>query len=444
MKRYRQVLLLFFFVMCPILALALEEPLPGSMSGGEQESLLPEDGDTASEAYGPAGGYVHPYITIGGEYTDNLFNVFEDEKTNFLTQISPGIWFALPRTKEVPITITPHNTAAGGLQYELEEYAKDDFNRSNAYILGGLDFKFYSEDSDLNTTNGRLEGLYRYNMKNGLSLQILDRYSHDNDDFDIGAVARTSQRQYDSNLLELSADWEISERIRAKVNYNNFYLNYDEDADSFLNRDDNAIGLYGYLNYTETSSFFINYDYIDVSYDDEDFDAKNNDQQFIYVGWDWASTDKTDLLIKIGYQKKKYNDNTIFTDNPDDFAFELQGEHDFTEKTKLITIITRKMEETDSFVASGIDLLAAWFRLSHDFSQRLSAQLDLSYENADYDQIIPVERDDDRYTIRPAVQYIFNDWFMGELAYSYEKRNSTQEIFDYKTNTFYLYLNFAF
>ncbi len=442
MKGLYRTLTILILATSPVVGFAFEEPLPGRYaSDGAQESLLPED--TASDAYGPAGGYVHPYISISGEYTDNLFNVFYDEKSNFLTTISPGVWFALPRTNEVPITIISHNTSAGGLQYELEEYAKDEFNRHNAYLLGALDFELYSENSDLNVTNGRLEGLYRYNMKNGLSLQVLDQYSRDTDMFDIGSVVRDTQRKYYSNLLDLAADWEISERLRAKVNYNNFYLDYDEATDSFLNRNDNAIGIYGYLNYTEKSSFFINYDYVDVAYDDGTFDAKDNNQQFIYLGWDWASTEKTDLMVKLGYQKKNYNDNSVFTDNPDLFAFEFQGEHDFTQKTKLIAIISHKMEESDSYVASGKTVLAFWLRLSHEFSERLSAILDLQYEDADYDQIIPIDRTDDRYFIRPTVQYIFNDWFMAELAYSYDKRDSTQELFEYDANTVYLQLNFA-
>lgn len=440
MKARYLVLIAILLTVCPLPALALEGPLPGSQAGGG-ESLLPED--TASEAFGTAGGYVHPYLTLAGEYTDNLFNVDTNEKENFLVRVSPGIWFALPRTKEVPITITPHNTAAGGLQYEMEEYARDEFNRFNAYLLGGLDFEFYSEDSDLNTTNGRLEGLARYNMKNGLALQALDRFSRDNDRFDIGSrIDRSTQRKFYSNLLELTADWEISERLRAKATYGNFYLDYDDDIDSWLNRQDNGVNLYGYLNYTDKSAFFINYNYIDVSYD-EDLFQRDNEQHFIYVGWDWASTEKTDLLVKLGYQKKNYDDNSVFTEDPDEFAFELQAEHDFTPKTKLLTVISRKMEETDSYVASGKTVLALWIRFSHEFSDRLSAQVDLKYENADYDQIIPIDREDDEYFFRPAVQYIFNDWFMAELAYSYDTRDSSDDLFDFDTNTLYLLLNFA-
>lgn len=440
MKAFYLVLVAVLLVTSPLTALALEEPLPGSQAGGG-ESLLPEE--STSEAFGTTGGYIHPYVTIAGEYTDNLFNVDTNEKTNFLTRISPGIWFALPRTKEVPITITPHNTAAGGLQYQLKEYARDEFNRFNAYLLGGLDFEFYSEDSDLNTTKGRLEGLARYNMKNGLALQGLDRYSRGNDRFDVGTTNRSTQRQFDSNLLELTADWEISERLRAKVSYGNFYLDYDEEIDSWLDRQDNEFNLYGYLNYTEKSSFFVNYSYIDVAYDSATTVMSDNVQHFIYLGWYWASTEKTDLLVKLGYQKKDYDDNSVFTDNPDEFAFEVQGEHDFTPKTKLLAVVSRKMEESDSYVASGKTVMAVWFRFTHEFSDRFIGQVDLKYENADYDQIIPVVREDDEYFVRPALQYIFNDWFMAELAYSYDTRNSTDDLFDFNTNTLYLMLNFA-
>jgi len=146
---------------------------------------------------------------------------------------------------------------------------------------------------------------------------------------------------------------------------------------------------------------------------------------------------------KAGLIKENYDDNSRFKDNPDKFAFELQGEHDFTPKTKLLVVVNRKMEETDSFVASGKTVLGIWLKFTHDFDKRLSANIDFKYEKADYDQLIAVQRVDDRYFVRPDVQYVFNDWFMGELAYSFDTRDSTDDLFDYNTNTFSLLLNFA-
>lgn len=73
--------------------------------GGEGEiNLLPEDvGQVDDEdLFGAEGGYFHPYISLDFEYTDNLYNVDEGDTENLLTQISPGIWFALPRKRLFP------------------------------------------------------------------------------------------------------------------------------------------------------------------------------------------------------------------------------------------------------------------------------------------------------------------------------------------------------
>jgi len=69
--------------------------------------------------------------------------------------------------------------------------------------------------------------------------------------------------------------------------------------------------------------------------------------------------------------------------------------------------------------------------------------IDATYENADYNQVIGDKRDDDRYIIRPALQYVFSDWLMAELAYSWEQRKSTDEIYEYDTNTVSFSLNSA-
>ena len=163
--------------------------MPMGQAEGGNISLLPEDvSDTGDDdLFGAEGGYFHPYISLGLEYTDNLYNIndtFEDGETdNLLTTISPGIWFALPRKKIIPISINPNNSSPGGLQLQFEDYEGTD--RYQAYALGGLDFKYYSEDSDLDKIDGLLEGMMRYNMRGGLSLQLVDSYTHGQDQLEV-------------------------------------------------------------------------------------------------------------------------------------------------------------------------------------------------------------------------------------------------------------------
>ena len=78
-----------------------------------------------------------------------------------------------------------------------------------------------------------------------------------------------------------------------------------------------------------------------------------------------------------------------------------------------------------------------------ELAERLTALADFKYENADYDQIINVAREDDEYIVRPAVQYVFNDLLMAEIAYMYDTRDSSYDIFDFDSNTIYLHLNLA-
>ncbi len=149
-----------------------------------------------------------------------------------MTRISPGIWFSLPRTKQIPITIAPHNTSPGGLQLQIKDYEGTD--RYQAYALGGLDFNAYSEDSDFNDTDARLEGLYRYNMRGGLSLQVLDRFTYGQDRFEIGSASRRNLRRYTSNLFMGTADYNITEKVRFRFDYSNFLLDYDDEINDPL------------------------------------------------------------------------------------------------------------------------------------------------------------------------------------------------------------------
>lgn len=464
----------------PLQTGATQDVPMGQDPSGATESLLPEDTistDSDDDLFGtPGGGYVHPFLSISGEYTDNLFNVNEYERTNFLTTLSPGIWLATPRRKDIPIDITPNNTSSGGLQLDLPDYMS--FDRLNAYLLGAANFKFYSEDSDLNDYDGRIEGLFKYNLRGGLSIQFVDRYSRDQDRFDIGNAPSDSRRsyqsdlaqedidwdltenifigndpnatsdiigedflrQYRSNLAQITLDWDISEKFRAKLDYANFYLDYTDDDDTYMDRIDNTYSIYGYYKYSLKTSLFLEYQYVDVGYDTDKF--KDNSQNYYYGGIHWITTDKTSFLLKAGYQDREYK-NDIVNDvvnavgdlDNDAFAVELTFEYQITEKAGIILSANHKLEETDYFLALDKKVLAGDLRYHHKLTERLLGIVDLAYENADYGQLVTTERNDDRFIFKPALQYIIRDWLMAEISYEYDTRSSTDDYFDYSTNT---------
>ena len=423
-----------------LVASAEKIPVLNSGSKGESSLMATENVKEADDddLFGKEGGYFHPYISLGFEYTDNLFNLsdkFEGGETeNLKTIVSPGIWFATPRTKIIPITINPNNTSPGGLRHQFEDYQSLD--RFQAYALGGLDFNYYSEDSDLNRTNGQLEGMMRYNMRGGLGLQMVDRYTKGEDELSASTLLRDQDRGFDSNLFLATADWSITEKLRAKFDYNNFVLKYEDDVNQFLDRVDNGADLYGYYNYSPKTALFLQYKFVDAAYDESTL--LDSDSHFFYGGINWDTTEKTALLFKLGYQKKIFDDELLEDDDFEGFVYDLQLRYRYSEKTHLEFGSYRTNEAPDSYQASDQTVLGAVFRYDQKFTDRLSGSMDFIYEDIDYSNahiIVEKDRDDSTFAARPAIQYLFRRWLMFELAYEYETRESTVDFFDYDTNT---------
>jgi polysaccharide biosynthesis protein VpsM len=406
--------------------------------GVSDSSLLPEDNIADDDnLFGtPGGGYVHPFISIQGLYTDNVYNLDDDHTSDFLTTIAPGIWLSLPSRKEVPLALASNNTSAGGLQAALPEY--EGFDRINAYLMGGLDYTNYSEESQLSDWTAVVQGLFKYNFRNGLSFEAVDGYTRGQDSFDVGNAFPEEQRQFNSNLFIADVDWLFTEKLRAKVEYSNFILDYDDQIDDFMNRKDNAFAVYGFFNVSLKTTVYLQYEYVDVKYDTADL--KDNEQDYIYGGVDWDSGSKTAVSLKAGYQHRTYansqvNDAVDASNNVsnDAFAVELAFQYKVTDKTGLTIGGFHKLEETDTYNALNKTVLGGTARYEQEITQRIQALCDLRYENADYGQLTG-ERDDHTWEIRPALQYVFEDWLMAEIAYKYEIRDSSDDFYNYDTN----------
>jgi hypothetical protein len=262
----------------------------------------------------------------------------------------------------------------------------------------------------------------------------------------------------------------MTEKLTARIDYTNFYLDYEGSTNQWLNRTDNSLNAYLYYTYSPKTSFFAEYRYVDAHYNDEhhgmdadskDVEDRDNQQNFVYGGINWAATVKTSLVAKAGYQDKSYE--AVDIDSQDSFVFELLGNYRITEKTSLSLTLYKALEESNSFEANGKDTTMVKLRYEQKIYNRFVGVVDFWYSYDDYDQNLSgIDEDysyeqnfysaregdryfrkDDRYYIRPALRYLFKDWLMAELAYSYDKRDSTRKLFDYNTNTISFSLNAA-
>ena len=144
-------------------------------------------------------------------------------------------------------------------------------------------------------------------------------------------------------------------------------------------------------------------------------------------------------------QTRNFDNNGAGNERKDykGLAADLQAVYRATVKTKFTLDVYRKDEETDYTDASGKLVTGVNFGYRQKYTDKISGSMDVTYENADYAELIAQKRDDDRIFIRPAVQYLFREWLMGEIAYEFDKRTSSYELYDYASNTILLNLKFA-
>jgi len=428
-----------------------ENDVMGQGAGqSKDESLLPEENMNDNETlFGMRRGVVHPYVAVGAEYTDNLYNLDKQRVNNLLIDVNPGIWLSLPGKKQLPVTLAPNNASTGGYQYEMERYERTD--RFQLFLLGDLDYKMYSEDSNLNEMLYRLQGFARYNFPAGLSLQILDAYTHNQDRYDVGFPDSQLTHVFNSNSLMGTIDWLITEKFQLRGDLSFFTLNYDEAAFSYLERDDIAFDLHFFFHATDKTAFFLEYRYIDTQYDSNtDYNSNSNDY---YFGMTWDSTEKLSFLARVGLRQKSY-DNSQFSDW-DGFIFELQTVYRMTEKSKLTFDLYRQDEETDMIEAEDKVMLGASLGYNWDITDKISFGISGRYENADYrtrngfsyvdsNGNVEYSRKDDRFIISPRLDYLFTEWLKAGIGYRYERRDSNIDLYDYYSNTIFVDAKVAF
>lgn len=423
---------------------------------------IPKTNPSTSDLFGSRGGYLHPFFSIREEYTDNVYNIDLDKVENFLTTVSTGIWLSAPRLKEVPLSLVPHNAAVGGARFSVPESGS--FERFQAYLLAALDHNTFSADSDLDYTAWRLEGMYQQNLPAGISFRVVDRYTQDQDRFDIGSFQPqdfavepggisvhsipTQIRNFASNQAIFSTTVAAGERFSAMFNYINFYLDYEEEDEAWLDRTDNSLGLTLTYTYSPKTSFFIEYDRAFIAYDTDT--AQDSENSFYYGGIHWQGSAKTSLMAKGGYQLKQYDIEE--SEESDTFALETRLNYLITDKSKIGFSLYRALEETDSLLNRGRETMAARLRYDQRFTYRVQGGVELGYEQNDYEGFertgvnFPGEeaRQDTRFLVRPAIHYFFRDWLVAELSYAFEDRDSTDDFYDFTAQTFFLSVHVAF
>ncbi|MCG8333048.1 MAG: hypothetical protein MJE63_00920 [Proteobacteria bacterium] len=394
-----------------------------------------EDNDSAElgDVFGTKGGYVHPFASLAYASSDNIYYAEDDPTGDTITTLSIGIWFALPASRDQILNLETSNYAPGGL--EISREYKPYVDRYQLYFLYSGTDERYSDEDENNVQKHKAEAFGQYNLKGGLTFELVGQHNKSAEAKEISKDS-TLDNTYTANLIGFLALYHFSETTRIELEASNFSVNYDENENEAKNRTDSSAALAFYLGLTEKTKVFAGYETIDVKYEEDTIDNKQNQ---MFVGFSWQATEKSKGKIKVGQATKTFEEDDTYDDANSSFV-ELTANHEFTPKTSLTASGSRRMRETTTSVSSyyyiqNQNLLLAY---KQNITEKLSLRVNYDYSFDVYNALTGDDREDTITTPELTVGYGFTDWLSAEVGFSSTKIESTIDTYDATNNTGYI------
>jgi len=424
MKRYSTIV--------PFVAALLALPTVGF---AEEEKALDAD-----DLFGGGGGYFHPYITTVGVYDDNVYRTANDTISDYATIIKPGIWVAVPGTRERTLNLNTSTLAPGGLGV-VEDHGEV-FKRMQGFLHYGAGLTRYEEVNDSDTDDQRVDGYFQYNLKGGLTLELLDMYLDGHDERGQGLSGDLDT--FKSNLLGGRVTYDMGTKFRLRGEYGHFNVDYDTAENRLRDRDDDKYSAYLYYKLTGKSSIFAEYDFVDISYDA--LESLQSEEHYIWGGYRWRLSEKTIGELKVGSMTKDYSFETA--DDASDFVLKGWLDYEFTGKSRLKLIASRTVEEPDNYSSLSALTNEVSVVLSHDLTSKIELSLEGGYGRTTYDgeysyHGVVGEREDDEYTGEVSLDYKIQRWLGVGVSYTYFDRESSFADLSYTDNRFLVSLTLS-
>jgi hypothetical protein len=361
----------------------------------------------SQEMFGLENDMIHPFISVTGEYTDNLFSTTDNEKDDIISRVTPGLWLALPGADAEVINIATSSSAPGGMA--LTCFQREDMGRYQAFLWYAPTFENYVDYSERDIITHKLSAYAALNMKSGLSFELLDQYKDNRD----AVEEQTDSAEYNNNMVSLTAAYLITEKLKARLDARYYDVNYDSKKPE-KDRADTSVSGYAFFTVMPKTSVFGEVTHVNIDYDTANKDGK---ELKVYGGVKYNATDRLNAMIKAGYMNKKLDDTG---DTHDTASFEGQLAYELTDRIDLIANGSRQNRE--SFVGRYITENMAQLTGIYELTTHISGALMLMVSDESYEAI---DRDDTTYKIAPSVKYVLNNRVHGSLSYSYTDKNAS-------------------
>ena len=386
--------------------------------------------ETASpgQLFGTGQGYFHPTLQVATEYSDNYKATADNEQSDWKTTVSPGFWIAVPASRSNIFSIVSSNKAPGGKG--VSRFQDEEFKGFQGSLMYNADIVRSHDHSDEDVTKHRGQGMLQYAFPGGLALELSDVYIQSADEYDVASGDELDE--YNSNLANLVVFYEHSPKLRLRVGYSNYKLDYTSGTDvDYKERTDDQVSSYLIYRVLPKTELFVQYDHINVDYDLDVL--ADSTEQHLFLGVKFDSNARITGHAKIGYGK--YETDNAQDDTFDDFIGEAYLGYAFGSASKLSLIARQSVDITDDDIYQNILHREIGLALSQQLSYKVGATLRAAYKEDEYrfdsDQS---GREDDYKVAGVNVSYAMRDWLKLGVDYHYTDRDSNVAIEEYVEN----------
>ena len=390
-------------------------------------------------------GYIHPFLSVNGFYTSNLFRTESNEQSERYAVIVPGIWLALPARNQRYPEIGTLNTAPGGLN--LSRFTAERERRVQGYAQYQANILKYDRYQDEDRVDHRFQGMLKFSSPSGLSLEVADVYETNSDPYGTGGKADRTLDTFDANLFNVIVVSRLSAKVLLRADYGRYQLNYAGASNTFRDRNDDSYSGYLFFQTTPKTAVFVQGEYIAVDYDEENFFNSNIDSRHnnYYLGLQMQTSAHTRGRLKVGYGQQDYG-----AAESDDFLAEAQVDYFFTPKTSVSLQGTRRILETDQAGARSILSHRALLGYRQRMTARWSGEAGLFFNRNEYDGTVSIgnriapDYYHDEFGGRAALSFSPLAWMNLSLGYEYRERDSNFDSEDFRSNLVFLRTAAAF
>ncbi|MCP4297891.1 MAG: hypothetical protein GY786_20035, partial [Proteobacteria bacterium] len=304
--------------------------------------VIAQVGDESSmsfeEVLGQGGSSYHPFISFAFTSTDNVYATRDDRKSDFYTVTTPGIWFAYPKVHDQLISQSTSSSAPGGLSGSRVK--ADYFKRFQTYLYYSTGIRQYNSETDNDTQNQTLEGIFEYNLKGGLFFDFLTVFRNDRGLLDLDSNSHLDS--YLSRLLSFSIYYDLSDLMGFRLDTSSFVVDYYDTLSDILDRTDNSIILTVFSEITTKTSLNFVIRNIEIKYDNTS--ANDSLQSQYSAGLTMQMSEESSGSINLGQSIKQFTDPTI--SEASTITLALSGAYSISDSSSISISVGRKTEET--------------------------------------------------------------------------------------------------